>query len=93
MTCENTVRLATGLEPPGKTFLVENLLSQAVSRPFLFLCYAPNRTPMDSKLIELGCKVVGIDLSEEMLKLSRAKFPEIELHQADIEKDLSMLHF
>ncbi len=42
-------------------------------------------------LIELGCKVVGVDLSEEMLKQTRVKFPELELHQADIEKDLAVL--
>lgn len=41
------------------------------------------------KLAEIGCKVVGIDLSEKMLNIARAKIKEdldLEFHQMDVCK-------
>lgn len=40
------------------------------------------------KLAEMGCKVIGVDVSEEMLKIAREKIREkglnIEFHQIDV---------
>lgn len=56
--------------------------------------------PKNAKILDVGCgvgvdagymaseglEVIGIDLSKEMLKLARQKFPQIDFRQQDIRK-------
>jgi len=43
--------------------------------------------------IKKGCKVIGIDISSEMLKLARKKYKFWKLYKYDIEKRLKGLRF
>ncbi len=42
-------------------------------------------------LSRIGCKITGLDISTKMLAVARKKFPEFNLHKADIEGRLPVL--
>lgn len=43
------------------------------------------------ELFNAGCKICGIDIAQKMLQIAREKFPDFELHQADLEEGLPNL--
>lgn len=45
------------------------------------------------KFYQAGHKIVGIDISSEMLKITRKKFPRIKLYKYDVECDFRKLGF
>lgn len=45
------------------------------------------------KFYRAGHKIVGIDISDEMLKIARKKFPRIKLYKYDIEEGIEKLGF
>lgn len=46
-----------------------------------------------SPFIKKGCKVIGIDISSEMLKLARKKYRFLKLYKYDLRKGLKRLKF
>lgn len=79
---------------------IAELYAKAFAKPAPYIDEFLTLLPKNAKILDAGCgvgtdagymasqgfKVIGVDLSEEMLELAKQKFPQIDFRKQDIRK-------